>query len=498
MADAPAATAPLGRKMAAGAAWMMLFKLVDRAIGFVSVLILARLLVPADFGLVAMGTAVVALLELLNAFGFDIAIIAHRSATREHYDTAWTFNVIAGLGIGALMLVLAWPAAHFYGEPRLVGVVSALALAAAVQGWENVGVVAFRKDLDFRQDFRFLVLKRLGSVAVAIPAAFVLRNHWALVCGILAGRTLAVAASYWVHPYRPRLTLVARRDLLDFSRWMLVNNVLAFLKVRSPDFLIGRMLGAAAVGSYNMGSELANLPTLEMSAPLNRALLPGYAAAGRGGTLAQTYLSTLGTFAMFVVPAGLGLAVLAEPVVAALLGPKWTAAVPVLELMAAHGVIAALQALGYTLMLASNRPALPARLNIAHVALLLGLLVTLTVSHGLVGAAVAYLASGLVMAPVNFHFVARLLEVSLLDIAAALWRPVVAAGAMVGALLAWRGSGLVAGFGMDLLTLAVDVLVGAVVYCAGLLALWVAAGRPGGPEQKILGLVRARGLGGVR
>jgi O-antigen/teichoic acid export membrane protein len=201
---------------------------------------------------------------------------------------------------------------------------------------------------------------------------------------------------------------------------------------------------------------------------------------------------------MFVVPAGLGLAVLADPVVDVVLGPKWTAAVVVLEVMAVHGVIAALQALGYTLMIASNRPAIPARLNVVHVVVLVGLLVTLTSSHGLGGAAVAYLASGLVMAPVSFHFVARLLHLTLLDIAAAVWRPVVAAGAMVGVLLAWQASGPLEPPGLEVLALAVDVLVGAVVYCAGLLALWVAAGRPPGPEQKVLDVVRARGFGGLR
>src|SRR5262245_11959353 len=121
------ASAVQGR-MAKGAIWMVLFKLVERSLGLISTLILARLLVPADFGTVAMAMSFVLMAELLTAFSFDVALIQNSDATEEHYSSAWTGNLLLGLLIGALMAGLSVPVAAFYQRPELVPVVCALAL----------------------------------------------------------------------------------------------------------------------------------------------------------------------------------------------------------------------------------------------------------------------------------------------------------------------------------------------------------------------------------
>src|SRR5450830_1844049 len=129
--------APAGGSVAQGAALMMLLKMVERSIGLVSTLILARVLTPADFGLVAMAMSVVGLTELMGAFGFDVAIIQNQNAERKHYDTAWTFNVLFSVATAALLLALTYFAAAFYKEPRLYYVLPALAVGALVAGFEN-------------------------------------------------------------------------------------------------------------------------------------------------------------------------------------------------------------------------------------------------------------------------------------------------------------------------------------------------------------------------
>src|SRR5437899_3290473 len=109
----------INQKMARGIVWMVGARLMDRLIGVLSTLVLARLLVPDDFGLVAMATAILGILELLGAFNFDLALIQRNEPGREHYDTVWTFNVLFGLLCGAALVLLAIPASTFYREPRL-------------------------------------------------------------------------------------------------------------------------------------------------------------------------------------------------------------------------------------------------------------------------------------------------------------------------------------------------------------------------------------------
>jgi lipopolysaccharide exporter len=215
----------IGRKMAKGAAWMVLFKLTQRVIGIVSTLILARLLVPADFGLVAMAISVFAVLEIMSSFSFDLALIQNQSAERRHYDTVWTFNVLFALLNAVVMVVLAVPAAAFFVEPRIEWIMYSLALCALISGFDNVGVVAFQKDLELHKEFYFGVAKKLATFAVTIALAFAWKNYWALIAGMIAGRFVGLVMSYWAHPYRPRFSLAAAGELFHFSKWMLVNNI---------------------------------------------------------------------------------------------------------------------------------------------------------------------------------------------------------------------------------------------------------------------------------
>jgi PST family polysaccharide transporter len=262
-----AATLTLGHRMAKGAAWMILMRLVERGIGFASMLLLARLLVPADFGLVAMAMSVFAFLEVMGSFSFDMALIQNQRAGRTHFDTAWTLTVMYGAVSAIALAALAVLAAGFFGEPRLVAIFFALGSGAFLQSFENVGIVAFQKDLDFRKEFNFRILKKVVGFVVTIVLAFTLRNYWALVFGLLTSRIIGVPLSYALHPFRPRFSLVSVKELWHFSAWMLLNNVVVYAAVNGYDFIIGRMAGATSLGLYSIAYEISNLPTTELVTP---------------------------------------------------------------------------------------------------------------------------------------------------------------------------------------------------------------------------------------
>jgi O-antigen/teichoic acid export membrane protein len=95
---------------------------------------------------------------------------------------------------------------------------------------------------------------------VTVPLAIWLRNYWALVIGMVVGKIFAVVISYWMHSYRPRLSLAGASDLMSFSGWLLVNNTLYFFNERLTDFVVGRMAGASALGLYNVSYEISNMP----------------------------------------------------------------------------------------------------------------------------------------------------------------------------------------------------------------------------------------------
>ena len=197
MKESPAAPEqPIRERVFHGAAWMLTLRVCDRLIGLVSVAVLARLLVPADFGVVALAQSLIALIALFGAFGLETALIQNRNAERKHYDTVWTFNVLFAAFMAAALALSARPTADFYGDARLVAVVLILAAAQFVRGFSNVGVVGFQKELEFDREFRLRMATRITTTfAVTLPAAFLLQDFRALVAGSFTAALLEVVLS---------------------------------------------------------------------------------------------------------------------------------------------------------------------------------------------------------------------------------------------------------------------------------------------------------------
>lgn len=475
----------LNRKMAGGALWMALLRFSVRGLGLVSTVILARLLVPADFGLVAMATSIVAFLELATAFSFDVQLIQKQDADRTHFDTAWTLNLAFYSSLTVLLVLLAEPAAAFYQEPRLTTVIYVLAAGFFAKGFENIGVVMFRKELDFRKDFLLMFSKKTLSFVVAIPLAFWLRNYWALIAGMMAGNVGGVVLTYVVHPFRPRFSLVVAREMLDFSKWLILNNMFGFLRLRSPDFVVGRVSGSSALGLFNVAYEIATLPTTELVAPINRAVFPGYAKLGDDlKRLRESYLDVVAIIALVALPAALGISAVSEPLVSLFLGAQWADAAPLIAVLALFGGVTAIQANTASVFHARGKPYLASVTGAVNVVLLLGSSIPLALAYGPIGVAAAYLGTYIAAVPLNYYLVAREVRCGPSAFVSVLWRPIIAALVMYAVVTQLAGHAALEST-IAAVQLAVLVPLGALVYVATASLLWLAAGRPPSAEYRL-------------
>ncbi|MFO1217468.1 MAG: lipopolysaccharide biosynthesis protein [Burkholderiaceae bacterium] len=490
-------------RMARGAVWMVLFKFVERGLGLLSTLILVRLLAPSDFGVIAMATSFIAMAELLGAMGFDVALIQQSGATRDHYDTAWTCNLALGLTITLLMLGLASPISTFYQRPDLFWVVVALSFGPLIGAFENVGVVAFRKELDFRKEFNYQVSRKFLGFLVVVPLAFSLRSYWALVAGILCTKAAGTIISYVIQPFRPRLSLARARELFHFSRWLLANNVVGFFKERSSDFFIGRVGGADSLGIYNVAFELANLPTTEISAPINRALLPGFAKLQSPADVEAAYVNAVGLLALLALPLIACLYALAPYIVALILGPKWMAAVPLIEVLAFNGLLLLFQSSMTSVLFARGHPGLVTTANAIYAALLVAGLMWLVYAErslGVVGAAWAALCASLLTTPLFLYYLWRKLKIAPILFVKAVRRPTLGAAAVVIVLhLALPEYQTAMSTLVSVLHLAWAGPLGLAIYASVVMFMWHLAGRPAGAERLTIEFVRTQvrhGIGG--
>ncbi len=208
-----------------GSFWTVAMRWAIRLIGLGNTIILARLLSPADFGIVAMAMIFIGLLEMLNQTGQKQALIRLPYLTREHYDTAWTLSVLMGLAIGLIAFFLAPLTSIYFHDPRTIPVMQCLALRAAIGGIENIGPVAFRRDLEFRRTFLYGVYPKVASIIITVILAWIMRNYWALVYGILATQVALNILSYVMHPFRPRFSLSKLNDIWSYSIWTLLRNI---------------------------------------------------------------------------------------------------------------------------------------------------------------------------------------------------------------------------------------------------------------------------------
>jgi lipopolysaccharide exporter len=477
------------KKMAAGAIWMVFAKLVDRSLGFVSTLILARVLIPHDFGIVAMAMSFVALIELLGAFGLGTTLIQTQTKERRHWDTVWTIQILVGATVALLMFLFARLVADFYNEPDLTNVIRVLAIGPLVQGFQNVGIIGFQMDMRFDREFLFMTSKKLITMGTTIPLVFMLDSYWALVIGQTTGRLAATALSYWVHPYRPRLALHGTGDLFHFSKWLFAIHIISYLKERSSDLIIGRMSGPAALGTFSVSYELASLPSTELVAPINRAVFPAYAklAAESRQALSQEYLSVIGLIMLLAVPAVLGVAASAPLLIPVVLGQNWLDAIPVVTVLALFGFTNLVQTNAQAAYVALGRADVPAKMNIFHVAIQILALVPLTRSFGVTGAAFAYLVTATVMIPISIGVILRMLRISVLQFLARVWRPLVAAAIMFVTVRQYAASvGVDLGTAAAVAHLAVAIAIGVVVYVGTVAVLWLVSQMPGGAEQAVV------------
>src|SRR5262249_34482653 len=333
---------------------------------------------------------------------FDLALIQNQQAERRHYDTAWTFNLIFATANALILVALAKPFASFFAEPRVEAILYWLGLGTFVDGFTNIGVVAFQKELQLHKDFRFGISKKVTAFLVTVTLAFWWRSYWALLAGILTSKVAGLLLSYRLHPYRPRLSLAARHDLFHFSKWMLLNNILIFFNVRGDDFVVGKILGSQALGLYTVAYEITNLPTTELVWPISRAVFPGYSTlAGDTGELRAMFLRVISLIAMIAVPAGVGIGLVAEPLVLITLGPKWIGTVPLMHVLAIFGVARALHGPTGAVYLAHGKPDLVFRMQLLHVAVAMPMLIWLVRVIGIAGAPWAIVTAVAVSMPIN-------------------------------------------------------------------------------------------------
>lgn len=492
----------MGGRILLGTAWLSSARVLILLIGLVSNAFLARLLSPADFGLINFAMQSVFLVSALSDLRFGAALIQKKDPSEADLNTAWTLNVVRGLLLSSVLALLSGPLSLWAREPDAKPIMLALALVPLIEGLRNPRFILYEKRLDYRAEFVTQVGARLISLAISVVLAYYTRSAWALVYGTIASYVAQAYSTYLFSPALPRPTLSAWRGLVSFSGWLTAGALVSQINLRLDTFVIARLLGTRANGLYAQAQQIAVLPTHELAGTIGRALFPGLSSVnGDRDRTHRLYTQIQAGMLGLSLPAGLGCALFAQPLVQILLGPKWMAVVPLVQIIApvmalqliTSGVSAVAMAHGQTRALFL--------LNLSYLAVRMPLFLAGVIYFGLTGAITARAIAGLFFIGLNLALAARIVKEGWYAPIARSWRTLVAAAVMTLSLLALRPMVNEATNVLDaVLLLAGGTLVGGIIYIASLLSLWRAVGCPGQTLEaevifrlrKLLQLIRQR------
>jgi O-antigen/teichoic acid export membrane protein len=439
-----------------------------RFISLVSLAILARILAPEDFGLLAFALVFLGYLETVGDLGTGAALVYWSDRWRDVAQLTFVVNLLmGGLWMGIALVAAPW-VSDFFGSPDGVPVVRALAWAIPLKALGTTHDALLQRDLRFRTrlvpEIALLAVKAGVSVALALKGFGV----WSLVWGQVAGQAVSTGLLWALVRWRPRIYLPG--DLVGpvfkYGRGIVSVNVLAAVVHHVDIVIVGRMFSLAVLGIYQMAYKVPDMAVTLVVRVTSKVLFPALSRLkGEGGELRDMYLPALRYLSLITVPATVGLVLLAEPIVRVLLGDGWLDTVPILRAIAVYAGLKALGSNVGDLLKATGRPGTLALLGIARAVVLVPALIVaghfsaLSVAFTLVGVT-------LISTAVNLAVAGRLLDVRWGAIGGALSPSFSASLPLVMLLLFWSRlaenlpnavhlfGGVLVGGGVYLLTLA--------------------------------------------
>ncbi len=408
----------LAQRVIKGGFWVFGLNISTRFLRFISTLVLARLLVPSDFGVLGIALLSIALLENFSLTGFDRALIQKKENINGFLNTAWTISIVRAVILFLILFSSASMVAAFFKIRGSEQILRVLALSLILDGVANIGIVFFSKEMDFKRLFIYRASGAVAYMVVAIPLAFILRNIWALAFGILAEKIVCLILSYILHPYRPSLDLDLEkaRELYGFGKWLFAIGILAYLITQGDNAFVGRVLGATALGFYAMAYRISTLPLEDIYKTASSVMFPAYSALqGDVTKLREAYLRTLRVVTFITFPVAGMIFVLSYEFTKIFLGQVWLPMVPLIKILSFYGVLSSIGVLTGALFQAIGKPQIDTKFVLYRLVIMALLMYPLASLWGTAGVAVAVVISRIID-PISVFIALGITESKLLPI----------------------------------------------------------------------------------
>lgn len=451
-----------------GGWWIFGSRIIQQLMAMIRLVVLARVLKPEDFGLLALAQLAISILNQFSATGFSVALIQKNAQIEDYLNSAWTFGIIRGIVLYCILFIAAPFVAIFFNSPDVTPIIRVIGISAIFTPFYNIGIIFFQKELDFKKQSIFTNLGTAANVTVAIVLAFIYKSVWALVAGQFASMIVRLICSYALHSYRPRLQLKwdKIREMWKFGKHIMVNSIIDFFCLEGDDVILGKMLGIHVLGLYRYAYKVSNMMATEIGDLVGRVSFPTFSKLQDNlEKLRAGYVKSSQVVMLIVCPISGGLIILAHELILVVFGIEWIEMATAMQILCLLGVAKCNQ--GASVLYSMNRPDVTVWISSLRFITIVLTIYPLTKMFGMAGTAASVTFSAYLFFPVQLYYVKQLIGHPFRDYIKLLSLPVLATLCMMLVVFFTRISFEEIG----ILTLILLITVGALSYCIFILSL---------------------------
>lgn len=396
-----------------GFSWVFLMRIVTRILTFTRIFILARLLTPTQFGTFAIATLILSLLEVLTETGTQVVLVQEEKKLFLKYNNAaWVISILRGIVLCLLLLIATPFVVNFFNNPAALNSLLVIAFLPFIKGFVNPSVALFQKELLFKKELYMRSAIGITGTVFTIALALIWKEPLVLAIGLLFEAVLEVILT---HCYLlPRPVFIFEKSnilyLLQKGKWMGPATLFNYFFHQLDDIVVGKFLGSAMLGIYQMAYRTATLPITEISDSLNKVTFPVFTSMSADiQKLRRTYLKTSGMILLLSIPMSAVLILFPQQIVQLVLGDQWIDTANLLPILGVFGFLRSLLNSSSALFLSLKRQDLVAQYTGISIVMMALFLFPLIDAYGTQGAALAVLIGCLSTIPFVVYHVRKLL-----------------------------------------------------------------------------------------
>jgi len=385
-----------------GISWLGTLEVIFRGITFIKTIVLARIFLPSQFGIIGIATLVLSLFEVFTETGVVVFLIQDKNNLSEFLNETWLISIIRGSVISFFILVSSSFVANFFHTQEVFPLLLLASIVPFIRGFINPAVINFQKKLIFHKEFSLRITVYLVDTVISILLALITKNISSIVWGLIISTFFELFVSFIFVKPLPKIHFTKNKIMyvLGMGKWITIFNIFGYLSSQTDNAVVGKFLNTTSLGLYELAYKLAITPVTEITDIITQVVFPIYAKiADDKKRLWNAFLKTSVLLSLPVIFLGLCIFLFPKEVILLLLGKKWLQTVNVLKILALYGIIRGIFGSAASLFLSVGRNDLAAGMTIVRFAGLAISIIPLVVAFGINGAGFSVLFSAIVEIP---------------------------------------------------------------------------------------------------